>query len=58
MKKTIRFVVFTTQSYFAVPEFIRLNSTYYFIMSIPNIQELQQIAFNHSSGIDFNEPLQ
>ena len=34
---------------------IRLNSTYYFIMNIPNKQELQKIAFNHSSDIDFQD---
>ena len=45
--------VFITQSYFAMPKGIRLHSTYYFIMKIPNKQELQQIAFNHSSNIDF-----
>ena len=32
---------------------IRLNSIHYFIMEIPNKQELQQTAFNHSSDIDF-----
>ena len=41
-------LTFITQSYFAVPENIRLNSTHYFIMKIPNKQELQQIAFSHS----------
>ena len=46
-------LVFITQSYFAVPENIRLYSTHYFIMKIPNKQELQQIAFNHSSDFDF-----
>ena len=46
-------VVFITQSYFAVPKNIRLNSMHYFIMKIPNKQELQQMAFNHSSDIDF-----
>ena len=34
---------------------IRLNSTHYLIMKISNKQELQKIAFNHSSGIDFKE---
>ena len=34
---------------------IRLNSTHYFIMKIPNKIELQQIAFNHSSDIDFKD---
>ena len=29
-------LAFITQSYFAVPKNIRLNSTYYFIMKIPN----------------------
>ena len=42
-------IVFITQSYFSVPKNIRLNSTQYFIMKIPNNQELQQIAFNNSS---------
>ena len=31
---------FITQSYFTVPKNIRLNSTHYFIMKIPNKQEL------------------
>ena len=33
-------LVFITQSYFAVPKNIRLNSTQYFIMKIPNKREL------------------
>ena len=32
---------------------IRLNATRYFIMKIPNKRELQQIASNHLSDIDF-----
>ena len=40
-------LVFTTQSYFPVPKNIRLYSMHYFIMKIPNKQNLQQIAFNH-----------
>ena len=28
---------------------------HYFIMKFPNKQELQQIAFNHSSDIDFQD---
>ena len=43
--------VFVTQSYFKVPKDIRLNSTHFFIMKIPNERELQQIALNHSSDI-------
>ena len=42
-------VVFITQSYFKVPKDVRLNSTHFFIMKIPNKGELQQIALNHSS---------
>ena len=30
------FLVFITQSYFAMPKNIRLNSTHYFIMKVPN----------------------
>ena len=44
---------FTTESYFAGPENIRLNSTNYFIMKIRKKQELQQIEFNHFSDINF-----
>ena len=46
-------LVFITQSYFAV--LILLNSIHYFIMKIPNKRELQQIAFNNSSDIDFED---
>ena len=46
---------FMTQSYFAVPKNIRQNSTHYFIMKIPNQRELEQIALNHSSDIDFQD---
>ena len=48
-------LVFITQSYFAVPKNIRLNSTHYSVMKIPNKRELQQIVFNHSSHIDFQD---
>ena len=48
-------LVVITQSYFAVPKNIRLNSAHYFIMKIPNKQELQEIAFNQSSDIDFQD---
>ena len=48
-------LVFITQSYFAVLENIRLNFPVYFIMKIPNKQELQHIAFNHSSDIVFKD---
>ena len=48
-------LVFNTQSYFVIPKNIRLNSTYYFIMKVTNKRELQQIAFNNSSDIDFQD---
>ena len=35
-------LVFILQSYFKVPNTIRLNATHYFIMKIPNKRELQQ----------------
>ena len=48
-------LVFLSQSYFAVPKNIRLNSTHYFIMKIPNKWEHQQTAFIHSLDIDFKD---
>ena len=45
-------LVFITQSYFKVPKDVRLNTTHFFIMKIPNKRELQQIATNHSSDIN------
>ena len=46
-------IVFITQTYFKVPKDVRLNSTHFFIIKIPNKRELQQIALNQSSDIDF-----
>ena len=45
-------IVFIMQSYFKVPKDVRLNSTHFFIMKIPNKRKLQQISLNHSSDID------
>ena len=39
-KKWNIFLVFITQSYFSIPKNIRLNSTHYFVMKIPNKREL------------------
>ena len=50
-------LVFITQSYFAVPKNIRLNSTHYFIMKIPNKWELQQIGFDNSPDIDSRDSM-
>ena len=46
-------LVFITQSYFRVPKDVMINSTLFFIMKILNKRELQQIAMNSSSDIDF-----
>ena len=43
------------QSYFKVPKYVRLKTTHFFILKIPNKRELQQIAINHSSDIDFKD---
>ena len=48
-------IVFIKQSYFKVPKDVRLDSTHFFVMKIPNKRELQQIALNHSSDIDFKD---
>ena len=50
-KSNISFV-FITQSYFKVLKDVRLNSTHFFVMKIPNKRELQQISLNHSSDIN------
>ena len=44
--------VFITQLYFKVPKDVRLNTSYFFILKIPNKRELQQIPINHSSDIN------
>ena len=36
-------IVFITQSYFKVPKDVRLNSTHFFIMKIPNKRELNKL---------------
>ena len=48
-------IVFITQSYFRVPKDVKLNSTHFFNMKVPNKRELHQIALNHSSDIDFKD---
>ena len=50
-----KLIVFIRQSCFKVPKDVRLNSTHFFIIKIPNKRELQQIALNHSSDIDFKD---
>ena len=48
------FVVFITQSCFAVLKNIRLNSTHYFVVKISNKGQRQQNACNHSD-VDFQD---
>ena len=48
-------IVFITQSYIKLPTDVRLNSTQFFIIKIPNKGELQEIALNHSSDTDFKD---
>ena len=49
------FLVFISQSYFKVPKTLTINATHYFIIKIHDKRELQQIASNHSSNIDFKD---
>ena len=48
-------IVFITQSYFKVPRVVKLNTTPFFIMKIPNKREVQQITSYQSSDIDFKD---
>ena len=47
-------IVFIMQSYFKVPQDVRLNSTHFSIIKISNKRELQ-IGLNHSSDTDFKD---
>ena len=38
-----------------MPKDVRLNSTHFYIINIPNKTQLQQIASNHSSDIEFKD---
>ena len=44
---------FLTQTYFSVPKDVRLNCTPYIIFNLNNKRELQNMAINHSSDIDY-----
>ena len=48
-------LTFITQSYLFVPNDVRLNSTHYLIMKIKNNRELQNIASNQSTEIDYKD---
>ena len=53
-KLNISFVAIK-QLQFVVPKKVRLNSTQYFVLKIPNKLEFWQIIFNHLSDIVFDE---
>ena len=48
-------LVFISKSYFKIPKTVRLNATHYVIIKIPSKRELQEIASNHFSDIDFKD---
>ena len=45
-------IAFIIQSYFKVPNNVRLNTSHFFIAKIPNKSERQQITINHLSDIN------
>ena len=49
------YLIFIIQCYFAVSKYFRLNPIHYIFMKIPDKRELQQIAFKHSSDINFQD---
>ena len=54
-RKLYIFTVFIIQSCFKLPKDVRLNTAHSFIMKTRSKRELQQIALNHSSEIDFKD---
>ena len=52
-RKLSTFQVFIRQSYFDAPKNIRLNTTHYFVMKIPNKRKLQKTTFNYLSDNNF-----
>ena len=48
-------LVFITQSYFSDPKDVRLNSTHYLIMKISDRKELQNIAINYTTDINYKD---
>ena len=46
---------FLTQSYFSVPKDVGSNCTHYVLFKLNNKRELQNIAINHSSDIDYKD---
>ena len=54
-RKLNRCLVFITQSYFSVPNKVRLNSTHYLVIKIHNKRETKNIAIHHSADIDYKK---
>ena len=48
-------IVFITLSYFKVPKDITINATCFFLMKILNKKERPEVAWTHSSDIDFKD---
>ena len=48
-------LVFIAQSYVSDPKDVRLNSTHYLTIKIDNKRELQNIAINHFTDIDYQD---
>ena len=46
---------FLTQSYFSVPKDVPIKLTHYIIFKLINKRELQNIAINHSSDLDYKD---
>ena len=46
---------FLTQSCFSVPKDVILNCTHYVIFKLNNKREMQNIAINHASDIDYKD---
>ena len=46
---------FLTQSYFSVLKDVRLNCTHYILFKLNNRRELQNIAIDHSTDIDYKD---
>ena len=49
------YLVFITQFYFVALKNVKVNSTHYFVMKIPNKKKLQQFPFNQSLDIEFQD---
>ena len=54
-RKIIIYLVFVTQSYFALPKSIRLNPTHYSIIKFPDKRAIQKISRYHLLDIAFKD---